>query len=62
MSSYNIIIQPEAELDLDDAFYYLNNQLSGLGFELLTEIAELFQILEDNPFLFQKCFKRNSTS
>ena len=53
-SSYLVIIQPEAEEDLDEAFEYLESQQIGLGFELLEAIADAITILEETPFLFQK--------
>jgi plasmid stabilization system protein ParE len=54
MPSYLIIIQPEAELDLDEAYEYLEQQRIGLGFELLASISDAIALLEENPFLFQK--------
>ena len=56
MPTYSIIIQPEAELDLDDAHLYLEDQKAGLGFDLLAEISDTIGILESNPFLFQKVY------
>ncbi len=54
MAKYTVIIQPEAEFDLDDAYDYLESQKKDLGFDLLAEVADILQILENNPFLFQK--------
>ncbi len=54
MPTYLVIIQPEAELDLDEAYEYLEGQQIGLGFELLAEIADAITVLEETPFLFQK--------
>jgi len=54
MKKYNVIIQPEAEAELDDAFDYLESKQTTLGFDLLAEVADTIQLLEDNPFLFQK--------
>ncbi len=31
MPSFNVIIQPEAEIDLDEAYEYFEQQKSGLG-------------------------------
>ncbi len=52
MPGYHIIIQPEAEQDLDEAYQYLEGQRTGLGFELLADLTEIVELLEDNPFLF----------
>ena len=56
MPAYNVIIQPEAEQDLDEAYAYLEEQQSGLGFQLLADITEILELLEDNPLLFQKIY------
>ena len=52
MPGYHVIIQPEAEQDLDEAYQYLEGQKTGLGFELLADLTEIVELLEDNPFLF----------
>ena len=46
MPAYNVIIQPEAELDLDGAFEYLESQKSTLGFDLLAEVVAILEILK----------------
>lgn len=53
MADYNVIIQPEAEADLDEAFEYLEGVKPDLGFDLLAEVSDVVEKLEDNPFLFQ---------
>ncbi|MGB0864376.1 MAG: type II toxin-antitoxin system RelE/ParE family toxin [Saprospiraceae bacterium] len=52
--SYLTIIQPEAELDLDEAFEYFRTQNSELAFDFLEAITKVLELLESNPFLFQK--------
>lgn len=54
MPSYHVTIQPEAEQDLDDAFEYLETQKQTLGFDLLAEVVAILEILEENPYLYQK--------
>ena len=54
MSAYTVIIQPEAELDLDDAYEYFERQRAGLGTDVLAGIVDIIVLLEENPFLFQK--------
>lgn len=56
MPSYHVIIQPEAEQDLDEAFAYYEAQQSGLGFQLLADLTETLELLEENPLLFQKVY------
>lgn len=52
--SYLTIIQPEAELDLDEGFEYFKTQNTELAFDFLEEITKILELLESNPFLFQK--------
>ena len=52
--AYNVIIQPQAELELDDAYNYYDEQKIGLGFDFLEQFVDVLEILENNPFLFQK--------
>jgi plasmid stabilization system protein ParE len=59
MSNYSVIIQPEAEKDLDEAYAYLEEQQADLGFQLLADITEILELLEDNPLLFQKVYREN---
>lgn len=54
--SYTVIIQPEAENDLDEAYEYLESRNLGLGFDLLEEITNIIDLLEDNPFVYQKIY------
>ena len=56
MSAYTVIIQPEAELDLDDAYEYFERQRAGLGTDVLAEVVDIIVLLEENPFLFQKVY------
>lgn len=56
MPNYNVIIQPEAEQDLDEAYAYLEAQQPGLGFQLLADLTETLELLEENPLLFQKAY------
>ena len=56
MPSFNVIIQPEAEADLDEAYQYFEQQKSGLGFQLLEDFTEVLELLENNPLLFQKVY------
>lgn len=56
MPNYSVIIQPEAELDLDEAFEYLEDQQAGLGFDLLAAFVDVIDVLEGNPLLFQKVY------
>lgn len=50
--SYLTIIQPEAELDLDEGFEYFSTQNADLAFDFLKEITKILELLESNPYLF----------
>lgn len=54
MTNYHVILQPEAEADLDEAFEYLQGAKKNLGFDLLEKLTDVIILLESNPFLFQK--------
>ncbi len=54
MPKFTVIIQPEAEKDLDEAYEHLESQKPGLGFDLLEQVTDVVDILEDNPTVFQK--------
>lgn len=53
-NNYTTIILPEAKVDLDEAFAYLEGEKPTLGFDLLAEFADILTILESNPYLYQK--------
>ena len=57
MLKYTVIIQPEAEADLDEAFEYLQNIQKDLGFDLLANFTDIISYLEDNPLMFQTVFE-----
>lgn len=44
MPSFNVIIQPEA--DLDEAYQYFEPKKSGLGIQLLEDLTEVIELLE----------------
>ncbi|MEM9888921.1 MAG: type II toxin-antitoxin system RelE/ParE family toxin [Bacteroidota bacterium] len=52
--NYDVIIQPEAEEEIDEAYEYLNATRNNLGFDFLALLTEIIEKLEANPFQFQK--------
>ncbi|MEM8524691.1 MAG: type II toxin-antitoxin system RelE/ParE family toxin [Bacteroidota bacterium] len=52
--NYDVIIQPEAEEEIDEAYEYLNATRNSLGFDFLALLTEIIEKLEANPFQFQK--------
>lgn len=57
MSSYTVIVQPEAEQDLEQAYNYLEQQAEELGFDFLAEVAHVIELLEEMPLLFPKVYR-----
>ncbi len=59
---YNIVISPEAYLDLNDASDWYENQISGLGIDFILEFYEEANHLSENakihPFLIEPVRKR----
>jgi plasmid stabilization system protein ParE len=47
--SYNLIIEPEAELDLEEAVNWYNQQRPGLGREFIECVDEVVHRIRDNP-------------
>ncbi len=52
-----IIIRPEAEVDLKDAFSWYEEQNPGLGLEFLRCIDACFDVILQSPTLFQTIYK-----
>ena len=50
--SYKIILRPEAELDLEDAYDWYENHLKGLGADLLAKVDDSLNIIKENPQIF----------
>ena len=51
--NYTLEIKEEAEEEISDAFTWYEDQKEGLGSELIDILDDYFEILKDNPFLFQ---------
>ena len=49
-----LVVQPEAEADMDEVFRELEGISPGLGGRFLDELADLFELLEVYPRGFQK--------
>ena len=52
-----LIVNPEAEADLDEARAWYETQRSGLGDELLDCVREVFNRLRRTPHLYGKVFQ-----
>lgn len=47
--NYEVVLQSDAIIDIQDAFDWYENQRSGLGYELIEEIEEGLERLSRNP-------------
>ena len=52
--SLGIIVQPEAQLDINDAYVWYEERLSGLGAEFLDAIEEALLLASRDPEIFQR--------
>lgn len=57
--NYQIIVRPEAESDLNKAFQWYEVQSPGLGLEFLRCVDDSFDVIQQNPLLYQKIYKDN---
>lgn len=50
--SYNIVFLAPASEELEDAFHWYEKRKPGLGYELIDELQEYFDLISENPLLF----------
>jgi plasmid stabilization system protein ParE len=55
--SYKIIIRPEAEADLTESFRWYQEQVPGLGLEFLSCVDDAFDLITEDPRIYQKIYK-----
>lgn len=48
-----LILRPEAEADLADAYHWYEDRVAGLGSEFLRSVEAVTSLIEANPQLFQ---------
>ncbi len=47
---YNVVVKQEAELDLDEAINWYENQRDGLGIDFLLHFEESLIFVRNNPY------------
>jgi plasmid stabilization system protein ParE len=55
--SYKIIVRPEAEIDLNEAYFGYESQKAGLGKELVFQVAACIASIQRNPFSYPLKYK-----
>lgn len=55
--TYKLIIRPEAEKDLDDAFSWYEERRKGLGYDFLLQIEAGFRFIEKYPLALTDIYK-----
>ena len=53
---YNLIVPPEAELDIHEAFDWYETHQQNLGRKFIEELDSLFHRIEERPLTFQKIY------
>ena len=53
---YNLIIRPEAEIDIQEAFDWYETHQKSLGQDFIEELDGVFQRIEERPLIFQKIY------
>ena len=56
--NYRLIIRPEAELDLEDAFAWYESQDPGLGSEFVRAIDTCISTIGRNPFAYRLIYQQ----
>lgn len=55
---YEIIVKPEAALEVQTAFDWYENQSKGLGFEFMRSADGALQSVRRNPFAYQTIYQQ----
>lgn len=55
--NYRLVIRPEAEDDLKEAFSWYENKRNGLGYDFLLQVEAGLRFIEKNPKVFQEEYK-----
>ncbi|MBF2015868.1 MAG: type II toxin-antitoxin system RelE/ParE family toxin [Rivularia sp. T60_A2020_040] len=55
--SYQLIISPEAEFDIEDAFKWYEESSSGLGSEFVRAVDSCLALIGRNPFAYPKVYQ-----
>ncbi|QRR03446.1 type II toxin-antitoxin system RelE/ParE family toxin [Dyadobacter sandarakinus] len=52
MTEYKVYLLNVAEIELDEAYEWYNQQKAGLGYQLVGEVSRYLKMISENPFIF----------
>ena len=55
--NYKLIVRPEAEAELEEAFLWYEQQVIGLGSQFLLVVDEAINSIQQNPFQYPVIYK-----
>ena len=55
--TYKLVIRPEAESDLKEAFYWYEDKRPGLGYDFLLQVDAGLRFIKRNPEVFPAEYK-----
>ncbi|MBP0017073.1 MAG: type II toxin-antitoxin system RelE/ParE family toxin [Cyanobacteria bacterium SBLK] len=56
--TYQVLLSPEAEIDLEDAYNWYEEQNAGLGSEFIRVIDASLSAIQRNPFAYALVFQQ----
>lgn len=56
---YEIIVRPEAQSEVQEAFSYYEEKSEGLGFEFMRSLDAVLQSVKRNPFAYQTIYRES---
>ncbi|TAK09981.1 type II toxin-antitoxin system RelE/ParE family toxin [bacterium] len=54
MTSYRLVSEPRADLDIESAFHWYENEQEGLGLEFLDELRATYDRIVEGPLKYEE--------
>lgn len=55
--AFSLLVRPEAEQDLSEAFHWYERQRTGLGHDFLLQVDAGFRFVERTPLVFSEIYR-----
>jgi toxin ParE1/3/4 len=55
--TFQLVVEPEAEVDVAEAYEYYESKRSGLGGQFMTSVEEAFEQIRIDPYLFATTYR-----